>query len=281
MTHVPHRRWSALGVILVAISWPAAAQNTSGAGFYPFIGNARTIGMAGAYTAVSDDTGGLLFNPAGMAQVATRQASVTQKVNGGTNYLALSYIEPVKEGKFGGGFTYLRASDGTGRVDKAFQFTYGQYVEKGLAFGVNVKYLDVRATATKDTGFSFDIGALYTPPSHPQWTVGLAVLDINEPSFKGLGLEKRIYNAGVAFRPDKQTVLALDWYDIGSVAKRGRVRFGAERQLTRNIQLRAGVTQQVFAVGASLTFKYVTIDYGFQRVDKAADLNMLSVVGNF
>jgi len=281
MAHQPRARWlvAAAGM---AVAGCAQAQDVSGAGYYPFRGSARTIGLAGAFTALSDDTAGLHFNPAGIAQVDTRQAEVTQKVNAdGENYFHLAYIEPITSKKFGGGLSYFRASDGTGRVDKVYQFTYGQYVAEGLAVGASLRYHTAKAGAVSDEQFSFDFGALYTPAKAPDFSFGVAVLDINEPSFSGLGLCKRVWNLGVAYRPDKFTSLALDWYDIGSVAKKGGIRFGGERQLTKNIAVRAGVAEDTFAVGVSLMYKYLTLDYGFQRIDNGADMNMLSVVGNF
>ncbi|MCC7491618.1 MAG: hypothetical protein IT204_04695 [Fimbriimonadaceae bacterium] len=281
MTHQPRARWIALAMIAAAVGG-AQAQDVSGGGFYPFRGSARTIGLAGAFTALSDDTAGLQFNPAGIAQVQTRMGSYSQKVNGsGENYLNIAYIEPIKPGKFGGGLNYLRASDGTGRVDKSYQFTYGQFVMEGLAVGVNLRYHTVTAGAVKDEQFGFDFGALYQSPKNPDWAFGFAVLDINEPSFTGLGLSKRVFTVGTVYRPDTKTALSLDWYDIGGVARRGQVRFGAERQLTQNIALRAGVAEDTFGVGVSLTYKYFTIDYGFQRNDAGPDLNLLSVIANF
>ncbi len=260
----------------------ATAQNTSGAGFYPFRGSARTIGMAGAFTAVSDDTAGMQFNPAGMAQVSNRMASFDVKVNAdGENYYRLAYIEPVRKGKLGGGLSYLRAADGTGRVDHAYQFTYGQEFQQGISVGVNLRYHNAEAPGASKNNFSFDLGALYTPPTQKDWTFGVAVLDINEPSFTGIGLRKRIYNLGVAYRPDQHTTFSLEWYDIGSQAKRGQVRFGAERTITANIAVRAGVAEDTFGVGVSVLHKYFTLDYGFQRVKNGPDLNLLSLTGNF
>ncbi|NUP99019.1 MAG: hypothetical protein HUU35_04085 [Armatimonadetes bacterium] len=282
MAHLPRVRWFGLAVLIGLVAG-AQAQDVSGAGFYPFRGSARTIGLAGAFTAVSDDTAGLQFNPAGMAQLTTRQASYDQKVNAdGENYYRLAYIEPSREGgRLAGGLSFLRGADTTGRVDKVYQFTYGQYWMEGFAAGVNLRYHTVEAGAVQDENFSFDIGVLYTPPTAPKWTAGLAVLDVNEPTFSGIGRAKRIFNAGAAYRPDEMTVLSLDWYDIGSVAKRGQVRFGGERQLTENIAVRAGVAEDTFGVGVSLHWRYFTLDYGFQRVDQGPDLNMISVVGNF
>ncbi len=278
---VPRTRWSAL-LAGLTLALAAQAQDVTGGGFYPFRGNARSVGLAGAFTAVSDDTGGLQFNPAGVAQVKQRMAEGSIKVNkNGGNYYSLSYIEPVRQGKFGGGFTYLRSSDGTGRSDKVFQFTYGQYVYQGLAVGVNLRFHSVKTAATKDDGFAFDFGAMYTPPSQPKFTLGLTALNINDPSFRGIGKAKRVFNAGVAYRPDKYTTLSLDWFDIGSIAKQGQVRFGGERWFGNNIAVRAGVAQRTFGAGVSVAFRYVKLDYGFQRIERGSDLNVVSLAGSF
>ncbi|NWG76081.1 MAG: hypothetical protein HXY24_16030, partial [Rubrivivax sp.] len=75
--------------------------------------------------------------------------------------------------------------------------------------------------------------------------------------------------------------LSLDWYDIGSSAKRGGLRLGAERQLTDNIIIRGGVAEDVFSVGITLAWRYFHLDYGFLRVDDGPDVNMFSVLANF
>jgi hypothetical protein len=281
MTHLRRTPWLVLVATMLA-PWGAQAQNTSGAGFYPFRGTARTIGMAGAYFAVADDTAGLQWNPAGMAQLNTRQGEATIKVNGsGEQYLHFAFISPVKPGQFGCGVQLFRAADGAGRSDRIAEFTYGQYATSEIAFGGTVKYQDAKTSSNSSDNFSFDIGVLYRPKQYKQWTAALTVLDINEPSFTGMGLQKRTYNFGLGYRPDSKTVLDLDWYDVGSIAKRGQARFGAERQVTNNFALRAGVAENTFGVGLSLMFKYVTVDYGFQHVSDASDLNMLSLTGNF
>lgn len=267
---------------LLATPWVTTAQDVSGAGFYPFRGSARTVGLAGAYTALSNDVGGLHFNPAGMAQIETRQAGVNLKVNSdGEDYFGLAYVEPIRSGKIGGGFSYFRASDGTGRSDKVYQYTYGQYFADGVAVGLNVRYHEVDTAGANDEGFAVDLGAIYQPPNMPEWQFGLAALDINEPSFTGIGLSKRVYNIGAAYMPDELTTFALDWYDVGSSANRGGLRFGAERQLTDNITIRGGVAEDTFSVGLTLMWKYFHLDYGFMRVDDGADVNMFSLVGNF
>lgn len=279
MSHLPRLRWIAMAVVITALGG-ARAQDVSGGGFYPIRGSARTIGLAGAFTAVSDDVAGLQFNPAGMAQLTTRQGGASIEVNDGEDYFNISYIEPVESGKFGGGLMYTTASV-AGRDDDVYQFTYGQYWAPGLAAGASFRYHTVDVGAASDEQFSFDFGLLYQPTTLPEWSFGLTVLDINEPSFSGIGLSKRVFNAGAAYRPDEYTTIALDWYDIGSAAKRGQIRLGAERLLSENIGVRAGFTEDVFGVGVSLRYRYLTLDYGFQRIDNGPDINMISVLGNF
>ncbi|MBI2300604.1 MAG: hypothetical protein HYU66_16980 [Armatimonadetes bacterium] len=281
MSRLPRLSALALTALLVT-PWVASAQDDkTGAGFYPFRGSARTVGLAGAF-AIADDAAGLNFNPAGMSQIQDRQAEVDLKVNApGEDYLRLAYVEPIREHKLGGALSFIDANDGTGRKDRIYQLTYGQEWRDGMAFGVNVRYQEVKIPGAKGTGFGFDLGVLYTPENLPDWSIGAAVLNVNEPSFRGIGLFKRVYNLGVAYRPDKWTTLGLDWFDIGSVAHEGQIRFGGERALTENISVRAGVAQKAFGVGLSLMFKQFTFDYGFQHLEGAPDLNLISLLANF
>jgi hypothetical protein len=221
-----------------------------------------------------------------MAQVQKRQAEVSGEVNGGTGeetYLHFAFIEPIKPGKFGGGLMYLHASDGLGRSDTAAQFTYGQYVIPGLSFGGTIRWQSAKTAAANHSNFGFDIGAMYHPQTKDlkNFDFALTAMDVNSPTFKGIGIQERTFNAAIAYHPDNLTVLDLDWYDIGSVAKRGQARLGAERQMTKNIALRAGVAQSTFGVGLSLMYKWATIDYGFQREKGTNDLNVVSLTCNF
>lgn len=279
-------RMRSLGLAIASVLLvPGAlhAQDVSGAGFYPFRGSARTIGLAGAYTAIADDTAGMMWNPAGIAQVTNRQAAGDLKVNtGGEDYWRLAYIEPIAPGKpFGGGLMYANASLGTGRDDDIYQLTYGQFFFDEFAFGASLRYHVVDTPGGGDEKFAFDVGLLYTPESLPRWSFGASLLDLNEPNFPGIGTVRRTFNLGAAFRLDEYTQFALDWYDVGGNADRGQLRFGAERVLTDYLAVRAGVAERTLAFGATVNYRGFSLDYGFQAVDNGPDVNMLSLLARF
>lgn len=283
MSHLPRSTWLVVGVLALSGSalW---AQDVSGAGSFPFYGTARTIGLAGAFTGVADDTGGLHWNPAGMAQLKERAAEGTFKLNtGGPNYYHVAYIQPMTaDVKFGGGFSLLHAKDATGRSDMAAQYTYGQWFrERELAFGANIRYHTAKAAGTSGSNISVDFGTLYTPLRYRHYTFGLVALDINEPTFKGIGRAKRVFNAGIGWRPDHNTLIAADWYDIASMAHRGQLKLGVERTLTQNMTLRAGVAEKTFGVGLGLAWHYLKFDFGFQRIKGQSDLNAISLGSSF
>jgi len=283
----------------------AAAQvlpkngDTAGAGAYPYLGTARTLGMGGAYTAVADDNAGLWWNPAGVTQILANQGQASVEVNEDeVDYFQVSYVAP--EPNLGGLSTgyglisgKIEGAGGAGvdRKDLVLQYSIGQRYDERTAFGASLKYHDVDLKpVSSDKGFSFDLGLLYDYPLNiepdeegfaPTLKLGLSVLDINEPSFDRIGLQRRTLNLGGAYQVDPGTWVALDFHDLGDHAKRQEIRLGGERLVTDRILVRAGFAGSDFAIGFGILYRSFTVDFGFRRVADEPDLNILSVYAGF
>lgn len=267
----------------VALLWMGSGlwAQTTGGGNYPYLGTARSLSMAGAFTAVADDESTLFFNPAGLARLTQPKAHISGEVNSGDpDYVTGLYLWPNRGVQLGGALLALSASVGN-RDDNVVQYTVGQDYNPQWSFGGTLKWQRSRLPGVSESAFSFDLGVLYRPVALPDWRFGLAVLDVSEPTFAGIGLQRRTVNLGVAWQYDPGTLLSLDLFDIGDHAQAFQVRLGGERYVTDNLVLRAGVAESDFSVGLGILYRDFTLDLGFRRVSQGPDITMLGLHSSF
>lgn len=182
--------------------------------------SARATGMGGAYTAVSDDSSGILYNPAGIA--------IAENIETNLMYTSLFYgldgvelelkygafIVPIKGiGTIGANWanftsvaqyredtvTFAYANKVNGFIEKIFKIK----LFPELSYGINVKYLKHEYKLDKRTrvdpvfeddnsqyAISVDAGLLLKPfpTSQPGLTAGLVIKNINQPD---IGLKSK------------------------------------------------------------------------------------------
>ena len=177
-----------ISIIFMALALPAAAY-ASGAGTTaaPFLKAAmspRALGMAGAFSALADDSGAIFVNPAGLAQFGEQEAGVDF-----SSYLQdakmgnLSYAGNAGGNRFGFGATFTTVgglekrglNDSAGALpdlgsfsasDMALTLAYAKAdlvpdSMKGLDSGFSVKF--IRSAIDSKTAFAaaVDAGAIY------------------------------------------------------------------------------------------------------------------------
>lgn len=172
-------------VLLVALMLPslAAAQakvGTTGAQFLELGVSARAMGMAEAFTAVSNDISAVYYNPAGLTALLGKEVMLTyislpadvsygfagigvplEAVGGvvGVGVYALSSGDMIER-------TYQQGTyEGTGRnfsaQDFALSVGYGRYLTDRFSIGVNVKYVGEYFHDYTANGWSADVGTSY------------------------------------------------------------------------------------------------------------------------
>ncbi len=186
------KRYSSLGFlsllclsVLVLISVPNAVYaqakvGTTGVQFLELGVSARAMGMADAFTAVSDDISAVYYNPAGLTSLLGREAMFTYiKMPADINYGFGAIGFPLESigGVLGFGVYGLTTGDmiertyeqgpgnGTGREfqanDIAISVGYGRYLTDRFSIGFNVKYIGEYYADESASGWAADVGTSY------------------------------------------------------------------------------------------------------------------------
>ncbi len=170
---------------LLILSTPAdvsaqAKVGTTGAQFLELGVSARSMGMGGAYTAVTNDVSAVYYNPAALTSILGREVMATyidmpadvqygfaavgmplESIGGvlGIGVYALTSGEMIER-------TYNNGTgDGTGRTfsynDLALSVGYGRYLTDRFSIGFTVRYIGEYAHDYTANGWSADVGVDY------------------------------------------------------------------------------------------------------------------------
>ncbi len=217
--------------------------------------------MDGAYTAVSDDSYAILYNPAGLSLMDTREIALLHHMYlQGMNYDFLTYGEknPLFYGYFGLGIGNLRMDPEPRTWEDAFgnyagtsgNFQFAEYLLiasystrliyfdeespffKNSSIGVACKGLFQQLDISKTYAAALDLGYLYELPNL-QTRFGASLRNIGTPVLDSpMPLEWRI---GVAqYALNKQVLVAVD--SISQSDNTLRIRAGTELSLRLNGQ---------------------------------------------
>lgn len=149
----------------------------SGGQFLKIGVGARGTGMAGAFSAVTNDVTSIFWNPAGMADVKRYAADFSQTFwFGGMSHSFAAVVIPVGEKfRLGASFTSFNSGniyvtttlrqEGTGGIynvsDIAIGLTLAGYLTEQFSFGATAKYVQHAFTNMSAGGLVFDIGTKY------------------------------------------------------------------------------------------------------------------------
>ncbi len=258
----------------------------------------RPMGMGGAFVAVADDVNALTFNPAGIARLKSPEVALSSMRHDGDN-LSLSatgfgIVLPCSRSSWSFGVSTVHT---TRKYDGFFdEFDGFDYEYSTDDYGVAVAYrlspkTSVAASVSvtelslsrSGTNTYVDLSALHMIDE--KWSVGLLVQNINSPGrsyYDSYDYELPcIITPGIAYRPNKNTLLALDVYD-----QDGRLVhvFGVEHILANGIALRVGTSgmegygRTSFGIGKA--FGKVRVDAAVAS-DEFDDMTMLSLSSKF
>lgn len=241
---------------------------------------ARPLSMGGAFVAVADDIHSCYWNPAGLGNIAPFEITAMKTINNqyNTNYQKWA-ATGLRVGNGGIGVSYVNAINYLSGTNTNYYVSdeewltfsiggYGVGIFSNTAFGLNYRqqkhvlksgslttlYLtgnpNYKVTGYEDTISAMDLGLLHK--INENFTLGLLVQDINEPEVdlgKLVTKNKYICNIrpGVAWRPNKKTIVAMDIYNLTldneydlDAKGQSEVRLGFERWCSDKIAIRAG-----------------------------------------
>jgi hypothetical protein len=180
------RKWLILMVgitflLIPQLSWAQAKVGTAGAQFLELGVSARAIGMGEAFLSISDDASAVHYNPAGLTQIAEREAMFTH-----VNYVAdinfdfagLAYPTARFGGVWGVGFKMLNAGKmdvtyyegaednwGTGQTFTAkayaLSLSYARSLTDRFSVGTTLKLIEELYDTERAMGWAADMGTLY------------------------------------------------------------------------------------------------------------------------
>lgn len=231
----------------------------------------RPTSMGGAFCAIADDPNALLWNPAGIVQIAQPEVNFMyakpyvglEGVNLGMSYFAGTMrIKVPKSGrKWNIGILWANMTAEQYRED-TFLVSFARYLRwmPGTAVGLNIKILSnkyvldrrtiddpVFSNGSSQTEYTVDIGVLRRLKGG-RLSIGVAIKNLTQPDF-GFKEEERLpleIKLGSCYRLKENIIVA---FDITNRAKEINIHGGTEIRIGRHVVIRTGVNLKEFATG--------------------------------
>ncbi|OGR82178.1 MAG: hypothetical protein A2901_04290 [Elusimicrobia bacterium RIFCSPLOWO2_01_FULL_54_10] len=277
---------------ILAVHFLAGIVTPARAAFEQIGAGARPIGMANAFTAVSDDAHAIHYNPAGLAQVRRGEftggygklySGLKDNSNLGSGFVGV--VQPVKAGQYGTlGLGWISLSlEGAYRED-SINFSYGKEVlADGFFVGASGKVLKRNfgkdaytqmdplfiSNGYNTTNLSFDFGVMYRP--NVNYSFGFTVKDLNQPNV-GLAASDKVpaeIRGGFAYH---QKTLLFD-AEISKKDKDTNVAIGLEKILLKMFALRTGIG------GGARNRREITMGLGYRGGNLGLDYAFLFPLG--
>lgn len=183
-----HSRILLIGLLMLCATvvwWPSDARaqakvGTTGAQFLELGVSARAMGMAEAFTAVTDDISAVYYNPAGLTSLYGREVAVTyidMPADVGYGFIGMGLPLEAIGGVLGFSMYGLSSGEmvertwgsgepgGTGRTfgwnDLAVGISYGRYLTDRFSVGFTVKFVGQFVHDYSASGWSADVGTIY------------------------------------------------------------------------------------------------------------------------
>ncbi|MCS7151483.1 MAG: PorV/PorQ family protein [Endomicrobia bacterium] len=300
---------SFLITLIVLIHAMYAGVGTTGAQFLKIGPSARALGMAGAFSAVSDDVYALWFNPAGLVQLQKNELSATYlKYFADVDFGFLGYAKPdATFGPIAFGITYLIVKDIEKRNEKeellgnfnakdiALTVAYAKnnplpQVLPGLNLGGNIKFIQSEIDQIVAYTLSLDIALMYSPTEKINTAILIQNISYgikfkNETDPLPLNLK-----FALAAKPQKKLTVGTE-IDGFIVDQKLYLSLGGEYWVIPNIAVRCGYKSgydtaslgSIVGLCAGLGFRIwnIGIDYAFVPFGELGDTHRVSLLVKF
>lgn len=247
---------------------------------------ARSVGLGGTVTALSNDASTTFWNPSGVAMLQRQELvfSYADRFGLGLNNSFTSYVFPLFE-RHAIGIDWLRESFGDDELKDALNIInvgYGFQLHRTLSLGVGTKALfqsiELDGVSLRSaSGFGFDLGLIFAPKhsSLNRLRFGLTLQDVGGTKVQddNTQFDEEIFEqnirAGVAIQATRDITLATD-------IDQNNVHVGAEYQPLASLIVRGGLNRALsqpsnadnslaFALGFGLKYNSIQLDYAFEN----------------
>jgi tetratricopeptide (TPR) repeat protein len=292
-----HRTLQAAGLMtmMMILSFSSALAIDDGGGRSVFARGAgeRALALGGAYGAVADDPGAMIWNPAGLGQLERKNlyASHSNLIGlGFSEQLGLLALPHWKMGTFGLGIRRFGVDGIEGRDDRGTIFDdnlkdsetelilgFGRRLGNAWSLGMSFKYQQHELAGYKDGAPGLDLGVIAKPlqaaGNQSDWaddiTLGLAIRNLIEPNLRldeegvkdptglrfGLAVDRRLSeNLQLLVTSDIEKTRDMDTH----------LHLGAELRVLRLLALRAGSNTGMLTAGVGVNYSNFVCDYAFE-----------------
>ena len=223
--------------VLTAILFFIILTPFNAAAFY--FGGEKPLGLAGAYTALADDTGAIFMNPAGLAQTRTYLFDFNYETDkmADSKLYGISILDSITS-PMSMGLAYYKMgredavlSDG----EEVIALAISEMYTPNFFVGLGAKYIEQKGPSKHD--YTGDVGILYY--FNPKVSLGLVGKNLIGTDFNEV---HKMYTGGLAYRTGVGLGLSFDLTkDADTITQKDTIySFGAELLTPEGVIIRGG-----------------------------------------
>ena len=273
-------------------------SGTTGFAFLKIAQGAKAMALGDSFCGLADDVNALYWNPAGIANLNTRQATAGHTFwldSISRSYVAYTF-QNEKFGAFGLNVGVLSVPGIEGRIaetDAAYdsltvnsnsvELGWGKKIFSKTAFGAGVKFAYENLGNTSVSGGALDIGALHEISETA--SLGLSLQNIGGQDFPML------LRLGASKRMMQDKLMLLGEYYNGLVDQTSSLSVGGEYKANNILYPRLGVKYGLsnvsadapisVSVGFGLVFNKYQFDYGYKVYEDFGGIHQLDFLVKF
>ncbi|MFQ5769372.1 MAG: PorV/PorQ family protein [bacterium] len=285
------------------------SENPVGFEFLRTFVGARPSAMAGAFVAIPGDIHNLVYNPAGLALLTKRQATLTY-----LNHLLdfqsgfFAYAQPLSQGTLAVGLHFFDYGQFEGKDENnkdtgdfgsnsmTFSVSYSKTVYKELSLGGSAKFIRFQIADFTESALAADLGVIYSIPDK-RLNFGFGIFNLGTTTSAFIDTKDDLplnFQLGVSKELEHLPLLIsgalIKFKDEGI-----DFRIGGEFKISEPLFLRLGYNSigqdqkvetskdNLAGISFGLGFKLNTfnLDYSFSSFGEVGSLNRITLVGQF